>query len=85
MSDCQWVVSRVESWTDRGVSYVLCNHVGTLVVSRCEVQGWLSTAEVKVMRVRADGPRAVKDERRDLTEGRPSEVKITFYRNFPRA
>jgi hypothetical protein len=47
----------------------MCNHVGQLIVCRCGAQGWWSKAEVKIMRVRADGPGAVKDERRDLTEG----------------
>jgi hypothetical protein len=41
----------------------MCNHVGRLVVCRCGAQGWWSTVKVKVMRVRADGPGAVKDER----------------------
>jgi hypothetical protein len=36
MSDCQRVASRVESWTNRDVSYVLCNHVCWF----CGVQVW---------------------------------------------
>jgi hypothetical protein len=48
---------------------VLCNHVGQLVVCRCGALGCWSTAKVKVMWVRADRPRAVKDDRWDLTEG----------------
>jgi hypothetical protein len=44
------------------MSYVLCNHVGWLVVCRCRAQGWWLTVKVKVMRVRADGLGAVKDE-----------------------
>jgi hypothetical protein len=35
MRGCQQVASRVESWTDRGVSYVLCNHVCQLMVCMC--------------------------------------------------
>jgi hypothetical protein len=62
MSDCQRVASRVESWTDRGVRLCMCNHVGQLVVCKCGAQGRWSTAEVKVMWARVDGPRAVKDE-----------------------
>ena len=37
--------------------------------SRCGAQVRWSTAKVKVMHVRADGPVATKDERWDLTEG----------------
>jgi hypothetical protein len=69
MSDCQRVASQVESWTNRGVSYVLCNHVYRLVVCRCGAQRWWSTAKMKYMRVRADRSRAVKGERWDLIEG----------------
>jgi hypothetical protein len=47
----------------------VCNHVSRLVVCRCGAQVRWSTAKVKVMRVRADGPGAVKDEHCDLTEG----------------
>jgi hypothetical protein len=47
----------------------MCNHVGLLVVCRCRVQVWWSTTKVKVMQVRADGPRVVKDEQWNLTEG----------------
>jgi hypothetical protein len=44
------------------MSYVLCNHVSRLVVSMCGAHvRWLTT-NVKVMRVRADRLRAVKDE-----------------------
>jgi hypothetical protein len=67
MSDYQRVASRVESWTDRSMSYVVCNHVSRLVVCRCGAQVRWSTA--KVMWVRADGLGAVKDEHWDLTEG----------------
>jgi hypothetical protein len=63
MSDYQRVAFRVESWTDRGVRLCMCNHVGWLMVGRCGTQGRWSTAEVKVMQARADGPKAVKDER----------------------
>jgi hypothetical protein len=45
---------------------MLCNHVGRFVVCKC---GTWSTTKVKVMRVRAHGPEAVKDERQNLTEG----------------
>jgi hypothetical protein len=48
---------------------VLCNHVCRLMVCISGAQGRWSTTNVKVMRVRADGPRAAKDERWDLTEG----------------
>jgi hypothetical protein len=48
---------------------VLCNHISRLVVRMCGVQVRWSTMKVKVMRVRADGLGAVKDERWDLTEG----------------
>jgi hypothetical protein len=72
MSDFQWVVSRVESWTNRDVSYMLCNHVYQLVVWKCGAQGCWSTTKVKVMQVQAEGQEAVKDERRDLTEGQKS-------------
>jgi hypothetical protein len=40
----------------------MCNHVGRLVVCRCGASGRWSVAEVKVMRARANGPGAVKDE-----------------------
>jgi hypothetical protein len=69
MSDCQRIASQVESWTNRAVNYVLCNHVCRLVVCMCGAQGRWSMAKVKVMQVHADGPGAVKDERWDLTEG----------------
>jgi hypothetical protein len=48
---------------------MLCNHVSRLVVCKCgtQIQWW--TAKVKVMRVRVNGPGAVKDKRWDLTEG----------------
>jgi hypothetical protein len=36
MSDCQWVVSRVKTWTDRGVSYVFVQTCR----SACGVQVW---------------------------------------------
>jgi hypothetical protein len=62
MSDYQWVASRVELWTERGVRLYMCNYVGRLVVCRCGAWGQWSTTEVKVMRARADGPRAAKDE-----------------------
>jgi hypothetical protein len=62
MSDCQWVASQVESWTNRGVSYVLCHHVCHLVVCRYGAQVQGSTTKVKVMWVHADGPGAVNDE-----------------------
>jgi hypothetical protein len=39
------------------------------VVCRCGAQGPWSTTKVKVMRVRADEPGTVKDERLDLTKG----------------
>jgi hypothetical protein len=51
------------------VRLCLCNHVGRLVVCRCGAQGRWSTAEVKVMRARADGPGAVKGECWVLTDG----------------
>jgi hypothetical protein len=38
------------------------NLVGRLVVCRCGAWERWSTVEVKVMRARADGPGAVKDE-----------------------
>jgi hypothetical protein len=69
MSGCQRVASRVESWTNQGMSYMLCNHVYRVVVCRCGAQGWWSTAKVKVVQVRANGPGAAKDERWDLVEG----------------
>jgi hypothetical protein len=47
----------------------LCNHICRLVVCRCGAQVRWLTAKVKVMRVRADGLGAVKDEGWDLTEG----------------
>jgi hypothetical protein len=62
MSDYQWVASRVESWTERGVRLCMCNSVGRLVVCRCGAHGRWSTTGVKVMRARADGPGAAKDE-----------------------
>jgi hypothetical protein len=62
MSDCQRVASRVESKTDRGMRLCMCNHVSQIVVCRCGVHGWWSTAEVKVMQAHADGSGAVKDE-----------------------
>jgi hypothetical protein len=42
--------------------YVLCNHVCRLVVCGCGAQERWLMAKVKVMRIHADGPRAVKDE-----------------------
>jgi hypothetical protein len=48
---------------------VLCNHVCRLVVCRCGAHGQWSTTKVMVMRVRADGLGAAKDERWDLTGG----------------
>jgi hypothetical protein len=69
MSDCQCVASQVELWTNRGVNYVLCNHVFWLVVCRCGAKGRWSTMKVKIMRVGANGPGAVKDEHWELTEG----------------
>jgi hypothetical protein len=48
---------------------VLCNHIGHLVLCKCGAQRRWSTTNVKVMRVRADELRTVKDERLDLTEG----------------
>jgi hypothetical protein len=68
MNDCQWVASRVEPWTNRGVSYVLCNHVYRPMVCRCGAQRWWSTVKVEVMRVRDEGLGVVKNERWDLTE-----------------
>jgi hypothetical protein len=47
----------------------MCNHVGQLVVCRCGAQGRWLTEEVKVMRARVDGPRAVKDECWVLADG----------------
>jgi hypothetical protein len=38
-------------------------------VQVCGAQGQWSMTKVKVMRVRANGPGAVKNERWDLTEG----------------
>jgi hypothetical protein len=46
----------------------LCNHVFQLVVCRCGPQERWSMTKVNVMRVRANGPGEVKDERWDLTE-----------------
>jgi hypothetical protein len=69
MSDCQRVVSLLESWTDRGMRLCLCNHVYRLVVCRCGVQGRWLMAKVKVMWARADGLGAMKDERWDMIEG----------------
>ena len=43
---------------------MLCNHAGWLAVCRCGAQGRWSTAKVKVMQVRADGPGVVKDDAR---------------------
>jgi hypothetical protein len=62
MSDCQRVASRVESKTDRGMRLCMCNHIGRIVVCRCGAHGWWLIAKVKVMRARADGSGAVKDE-----------------------
>jgi hypothetical protein len=62
MSDCQWVALWVSQWTDQSVRLRLCNHVGRLVVCKCGEQGRWSTAEVKVMQARVDGPGAVKDK-----------------------
>jgi hypothetical protein len=61
MSDCQRGASRVDSWTNLGVSYVLCNHVCWLMVCSYGAQGWWSMAKVKVMRVHVDGPRVTND------------------------
>jgi hypothetical protein len=63
MCDCQWVVLWYSRWTDQSMSYVLCNHVSWLMVCRYGAQVRWSTAKVKVMRVRADGPRETKDKR----------------------
>ena len=53
--------------TNRGVSrVVLCRATCFLA---CGAQAWKSEAEVKVMRVRADGPGAVKDGCWAWTEG----------------
>jgi hypothetical protein len=46
---------------------MLCNHVSRLVLCRRGAQVRWSTAKVKVMQVRTDGPKATKDERWDLT------------------
>jgi hypothetical protein len=62
MSNCQWVVTRVESWTDHDVRLYMCNHVSRLVVCRCVSQERWSTVEAKVMRAHADGPGMVKDK-----------------------
>jgi hypothetical protein len=47
----------------------MCNHVGRLVVCRCGAQGWWSVIEVKVMRARAIGLGAMKDECWVLADG----------------
>jgi hypothetical protein len=62
MSDCQWVALWGSQCTNESVRLCMCNHIGRLVVCRCGAQGWWSTAKVKVMWVRADGPGLVKDE-----------------------
>lgn len=70
ISDCQQVASRVDSWTNRGMSYCVVNHVSWLVLSRCGAHVRWST--MKVIRVHVNGPEAVKvlkDESWDLTEG----------------
>jgi hypothetical protein len=48
---------------------VLCNHVCRLVVCRCGAKGQWLTAKMNVMWVRANRPRAVKNECWDLAEG----------------
>jgi hypothetical protein len=62
VSDCQQVVSRVESWTNRGVSYCVVQPC----LSACGVQVWSTgrvvDSEGEVVRIRAYGPRVVKDE-----------------------
>jgi hypothetical protein len=62
MSDCEWVASRVESWTDRGVSYVYVQPY----LSAYGVQVWSTGTMVddwgEVMRARADELGAVKDK-----------------------
>jgi hypothetical protein len=68
MSDCQRVALWGSQWTDQTVRLCLCNHVGRLVVCRCGAQERWSMAEVKVMRARADGSRAVKGECWVLTD-----------------
>jgi hypothetical protein len=62
MNDCQRVALLGSQWTDQSVRLCLSNHVCQLVVCRCGAQGWWSTAEVKVMRARADGLGVVKGE-----------------------
>jgi hypothetical protein len=69
MSDCQRVALWGSQWIDQSVRLCLCNHVGRLVVCRCGAQERWLTAEVKVMRARADGPGAVKGECWVLTDG----------------
>jgi hypothetical protein len=67
-SVCQWVAFWGSQWTDQHVRLCLCNHIGRLVLCRCEAQGWWSTTEVKVMRARADGLGAAKGECWVLTD-----------------
>jgi hypothetical protein len=62
MSDCQQVALWDSRWTDQSVRLCLCNHVGQLVVCRCGSQRRWPMTEVKIMRARADGPGAAKDE-----------------------
>jgi hypothetical protein len=69
MSDCQWVALWGSQWTNQSVRLCLCNHVSRLVVCRCGAQEQWSTAEVKVMRARADGPVEVKGECWGFTDG----------------
>jgi hypothetical protein len=65
MSDYQWVASRVESWTNWGVS--IC--VVQPCLSACGVQVWSTRNKAADgegeghMRVCVDGLGAVKDER----------------------
>jgi hypothetical protein len=69
VSDCQWVVSRVESWTDQGMR--LC--VVQPCQSTCGVQVWsISTVvdgEGEVHAGSCGWTEMVKDERWDLTKG----------------
>jgi hypothetical protein len=47
-----WVVLWCESWTNQSMNLCMCNHISRLLV-------W---AKVKIMRVRADGSGATRDE-----------------------
>lgn len=55
-------------WTNRGLS-MFVKRVSWLVVHRCGVHRWWSMTNVKVIRIRADEPRAVKDKSWFLPEG----------------